>query len=224
MDKSRGSSNVISPSTQFGKNSELGFYNVIGFPKVKGLCVKIGRDCKIGNHVTIHVGARIGKGVTIGDHSFIAQNAHIEDSVFINPYSYIGENVVVGNGSLVLYGAKIYENVRIGQNSRIGGFLAENAVIGNCVTVFGEIVHSFRDPTRWIGGEKSPTIQDFVVVGFGATVYGNIRIGHHVYIAAGTIIYKDVPPYSVVTGINQITPFKRWPGRLRQSKFWGWSK
>jgi serine O-acetyltransferase len=40
-----------------------------------------------------------------------------------------------------------------------------------------------------------------VTIGTGATVLGNISIGDHVKIGAGSVVVKDVPPHSTVVGV-----------------------
>lgn len=56
-----------------------------------------------------------------------------------------------------------------------------------------------------------PTIGNDVFIGTGAIVIGNIRIGDHVVIAAGSLVRADVPACSLVAGnparvIRSITP------------------
>lgn len=45
------------------------------------------------------------------------------------------------------------------------------------------------------------TIEDYVWIGCGAIVLQNIKIGKGAVVAAGAVVTKDVPPYSVVGGI-----------------------
>lgn len=45
-----------------------------------------------------------------------------------------------------------------------------------------------------------PTIGDDVAIYTGATVYGGIRIGNHVKIAAGAVVFHDVPDNCIVAG------------------------
>jgi len=214
--------NIIHPRTQIGKNTKIGMYSVIGYPENEGKHVEIGQDCKIGNHVTIYPGTKIMDNVSIKDFSCIEDNVRIGNNVFIDNNSYIGREAMIDDFTLILYEAKIYDGAKIGKRSRIGGFVAENTVIGDHVTIFGKLIHSFRDPTRWSGGEEPPTIDNFVVVGFNAVVIGAIKISHHVYIAAGAIVSKDVSPYSIVHGVNKIIPIKDWRGKMRKSIFWEW--
>ena len=56
-------------------------------------------------------------------------------------------------------------------------------------------------------GKRHPTIGNNVVVGTGAKVLGNIRIGEYVKIGAGSVVVHSVPDNSTVVGI---------PGRDRQ--------
>lgn len=45
-----------------------------------------------------------------------------------------------------------------------------------------------------------PFIEDNVVIGANSCIIGNVRIGHDSVIGAGSIIVKDIPPYSTVVG------------------------
>jgi len=216
--------NMIHQNTRIGKNTKIGMYSVIGYRGNEGKCVEIGQDCVIGNHVTIYPSTKIGSNVFIKDYSCIEENACIGNNVFIDNYSYIGRDVIIDDHALILYGAKIYGGAKVGRYSRIGGFVAENTTIRDYVTVFGKLIHSFRDPTHWGGGEEPPTIDNFVVVGFNAVVIGGIKVSHHVYIAAGAVVSKDVPPYSMAYGVNKITPLKAWRGKMKKSKFWRWEE
>ena len=45
-----------------------------------------------------------------------------------------------------------------------------------------------------------PLIEENVIIYPGACVFGGITVGHHSTIGAGAVVFKDVPPYSVVAG------------------------
>ena len=45
---------------------------------------------------------------------------------------------------------------------------------------------------------KAPTVEDYCLIGAGAVLLGNIRIGHHAKIGAGAVVAEDVPPYATV--------------------------
>ncbi|MCM1138659.1 MAG: hypothetical protein NC453_08825 [Muribaculum sp.] len=50
------------------------------------------------------------------------------------------------------------------------------------------------------GKFERPYLEDHITVGVNSTIIGGIRIGHHSVIGAGSVVVKDVPPYSVVAG------------------------
>jgi acetyltransferase-like isoleucine patch superfamily enzyme len=60
--------------------------------------------------------------------------------------------------------------------------------------------------------EKAPVvIEDDVWIGFKASIFKGVRIGRGAIVAAGSVVTKDVPPFTVVAGnparvIRQLTP------------------
>ena len=44
-------------------------------------------------------------------------------------------------------------------------------------------------------------VQDDVWIGYGATILSGLTIGQGAVIAAGSVVTKDVTPYSVVAGV-----------------------
>ena len=57
-------------------------------------------------------------------------------------------------------------------------------------------------------GKRHPTLGNHVVVGSGAKVLGNIRVGDFVKIGANSVVLRSVPSNSTVIGI---------PGRIIKS-------
>lgn len=47
-------------------------------------------------------------------------------------------------------------------------------------------------------------IEDNVWIGAGATIAPGVTIGHDSVVGAGTVVAKDVPPLSVVTGVTAV--------------------
>jgi acetyltransferase-like isoleucine patch superfamily enzyme len=192
-----------------GKGRTIGEYSLIGYytdsDEIRKGSTIIGNNCKIGSHVIICYGTEIQEYVEIED------------------FSRIGENVKIGARSKVLYGKKVYNDTIIGADVIIGGFVCERAKIGNKAKIFGELVHTHNNPVfDWDDDdaqEKSPIIEDYSIIGFGAKIIGNIRIGRKTYITAGSIVTRDVPQKCVVSGINVITPYKEWDGNLAKSRF-----
>ena len=116
--------------------------------------------------------------------------------------STIEDNATVNNGAGSLY---IGERSRIG----IGCTVIGPVTIGNDIMLAQNIVvsglnHSYQDITRPISLQKQTTsmitIEDEVWIGANSVIVAGVRIGKHSVIAAGSVVTKDVPPYSVVGG------------------------
>lgn len=101
------------------------------------------------------------------------------------------------------------ENVRLG----IGNYIQENVVLqaeseigNNCAVNAGSIVshetklgHTvFLAPGVRLAG--CITVEDGVFIGVGATVLPRLKIGKWSIVGAGSVVTKDVPPYTVVAG------------------------
>jgi serine O-acetyltransferase len=76
-----------------------------------------------------------------------------------------------------------------------------NAVIGRNVTLFhGVTIGAKEEPTDHGLAVNCPTIEDEVWIGAHAVIIGNVRVGKGSIIAPGSIVTKDVEPYTTVAG------------------------
>ena len=172
---------------------------------------------------------RLNRPTTIG--------AHCE----VGPFCVVGEEAVIGEGgildcyTLVEWGATVGKNViathrasigakaMIGDDCVIGGLICERSIVGNGCRVFGDLIHRQLDPAMpWDKPEAiedSPTLQDDVFIGWGATVVGDITIGKGTYVCAGATVTRDVDPGLIVKGVNEIVAPDEWRGRLGQIRF-----
>lgn len=102
-------------------------------------------------------------------------------------------------------------DIRIGSHSRIG---LGNTIIGPVtigdhtnlaqnITVSG-LNHTFQDTEKTIASQGVTTspihICDDVWIGANSVILAGVEIGCHSIIAAGTIVTRSVPPYSVCAG------------------------
>ncbi len=118
------------------------------------------------------------------------KNVHIQWSVRIwspNKILEIGDNVGIGAHST------IHTDVRIGSHVLIAAHTALIARDAHSLSVVGTTMF---DSQR--GDKYSIIIEDDVWIGFGAIILSGVRIGRGSVIAAGSIVTKDVPPYSIV--------------------------
>lgn len=101
----------------------------------------------------------------------------------------LGHRVQFGPGCLVQC------DVRIGNDVLIA---AQVALVGRDDHRFDCIGLSIWDSPR--GDSKKLVIEDDVWIGHGAVCIAGITIGTGSIVAAGAVVTKDVPPYSIVGG------------------------
>nr|WP_233490352.1 serine O-acetyltransferase [Paracoccus sediminilitoris] len=100
------------------------------------------------------------------------------------------------------FGVDIHPAATIGTGVMIDH--AHSIVIGETATVGNDVsmLHSVTlGGTGKEDGDRHPKIGDGVLIGAGAKVLGNIRIGHHSRIAAGSVVLHEVPPCKTVAGV-----------------------
>ena len=110
----------------------------------------------------------------------------------------------------IITGIEIHPAAEIGRRFFIdhgeGVVIGETTIIGDDVLIYQQVT---LGGTGKENGKRHPTIENNVVVGAGATILGNITIGHDTRIGAGSVVVEDVPEHSTVIGV---------PGRVVQRK------
>lgn len=79
-----------------------------------------------------------------------------------------------------------------------GFVVGETAVIGNNVSILQDVT---LGGTGKAEEDRHPKISDGVLIGAGAIVLGNIRVGECARVGAGAVVVKDVPPHVTVAGV-----------------------
>ena len=109
---------------------------------------------------------------------------------------------IVSQLSRTLTGIDIHPGARIGRRFFIdhgmGVVIGETTEIGDDVLVYQGVT---LGGTGKDTGKRHPTIGDDVVIGTGAAILGNIKIGDHVKIGAGSVVVHPIPAHSTVVGV-----------------------
>ncbi len=100
------------------------------------------------------------------------------------------------------FGVDIHPGARIGKgilmDHATSVVIGETAVVGDHVS----ILHSVTlGGTGKAGGDRHPKIGDWVLIGAGAELLGNIKIGEGAKIGAGSVVLIDVPPHRTAAGV-----------------------
>jgi UDP-N-acetylglucosamine acyltransferase len=164
--------------------------------------VEIGAGTWIGSSVTIMEGARIGKNCKIFPGSVISavpQDLKFdgEDSLVV-----IGDNVTIRECVTINRGTKAFGKTVIGDNCLIMAtvhiahdcILENNAILVNGVLLAGHV-----------------TVGEYAIIGGLAGIHQFIHIGKHAMVSGGSLVRKDVPPFTKAAkeplsyvGINSI--------------------
>lgn len=132
----------------------------------------------------------------------------------------LGQHVHIGPGSILWAptALEVGSDVYIGKRCTIevNGTIGSGTLIANNVGLVGRRdhdMHALGVPIRkapWVGHRDDPsadriTVGPDVWIGYGAIVLAPAIIGRGAVIGAGSVVTKDVPPYSIVAGIPAAT-------------------
>jgi acetyltransferase-like isoleucine patch superfamily enzyme len=138
--------------------------------------VKLGRDVKIYAFVNLY-------GCEIGDESKIGAFVEIQKGV------RIGRRVKISSHTFVCEGVTIEDEVFIGH-----GVMFINDRYPRASTPEGEL----QTEADW---EPVPTIvKKGASIGSNATILCGVTIGEGAIVGAGSVVTKDVPPFTIVAG------------------------
>lgn len=101
-----------------------------------------------------------------------------------------------------VFGVDIHPAARMGRGIMIDHahsiVIGETAVVGDNVSMLHSVT---LGGTGKEDGDRHPKIGNGVMIGAGAKVLGNIRIGENSRIAAGSVVLHDVPCCKTVAGV-----------------------
>ncbi len=102
----------------------------------------------------------------------------------------------------LLTGIEIHPAAQIGRRFFIdhgmGVVIGETSIVGDDVTLYQGVTLGGTGKEK---GKRHPTIGSNVVIGSGAKVLGDIRVGDRCRIGAGSVVLRDVPDDSTVVGV-----------------------
>jgi dTDP-4-amino-4,6-dideoxygalactose transaminase/acetyltransferase-like isoleucine patch superfamily enzyme len=148
----------------------------------------IGRDCTIGTGVVVYRGTEIKDSCFLGDSASVRENCQLGEAVLI------GQRVVVENGVQIGDYTKIQTGAYITASTEIEG----HVFIAPMVTTTNDN-YMGRTEKRF-ASRRGPTFQKGCRVGGGALILPGVTIGEEAFIAAGSIVTKDAPPYQLMMG------------------------
>lgn len=134
--------------------------------------------------------------LSVGEHCFIRDKIVFERP---NARLSVGDRTYLGNGLIA-----VAQSVEIGSD----------VMFGWGVTIVDHNSHGIAfshrrgDTERWLRGEKDWTnvkiapvvVGDKAWIGFNATILRGVTVGEGAVVAAGSLVSKSVPPWTVAAG------------------------
>ena len=183
-----------------------------------------------GAHPTAIVAAdaRIAPGVEIGAYAVIGAEVSIGEGTIVGPHVVIAARTSIGRNNRIFQFASVGEIAQdrkydgqptrtvIGDDNVIREFVTIHAGTaqdrgvttignGNWLLAYSHIAHDcvVGDGTTFSNNAQLAghvTVEDYASLGGFVGVHQFCRIGAHAFIAAGSIVLQDVPPYVTVAG------------------------
>lgn len=141
-----------------------------------------------------HASAYVDEGAEIGAGTKIWHFSHVMKGARIGERCVFGQNVNVDGGVVVGNSVKVQNNVSIYTGTTIEDdvFLGPSCVLTNVTNPRSQVNrHSLYEQTL---------IRRGATVGANATIVCGVVLGRYCFIAAGSVVTRDVPDYALVMG------------------------
>ena len=142
-----------------------------------------------------HESAIVDEGAQIGEGSHVWHFVHVCAGARIGRRVSLGQNVFVGNRVVIGDDCKIQNNVSVYDNVALedGVFCGPSAVFTNVVNprALVERKDEYRDTL----------VRRGATLGANCTIVCGVTVGEHAFVAAGAVVNRDVPAYSLVAGV-----------------------
>ena len=177
---------IIGKEVIIGKNVSIGPYTIIEGE------VTIGDHCQIGPHVHIQ-----GE-VILGEHNVISSHATLGCAPQDKKYSEEKTRLIIGDRNKIREFVTISRGTiqdegltRIGNDNLLMAYvhIAHDCVVGNHNT--------FANNASLAGHIK---VGDYVGLGGFSAFHQFTQIGSYAFCAGGSVVTKDVPPFTLISG------------------------
>ena len=171
---------VVHPDAQIGKDVIIGPFSYIDKNVV------IGDGTWIGPNVTIFEGARIGKNCKIFPGAVISGIPQDLKYRGEDTTASVGDNTTIREYVTVNRGTSYAQQTRVGSNCLLMAYvhIAHDCVLGDHVILANNVN---------LAGHVE--IEDWAILEGLVAVQQFIKIGQHSFIAGGSLVRKNVPPY-----------------------------
>lgn len=178
------------------------------FPRILG---SAGRQVIFGRNITIRHGAKI----RLGDRVVVDDNAVLDAKGTANAGIEIGADTIISRNCILSCkggSIRIGRNVSMGINSLVHAVAGSDVVVGDdaAIAAFTYLIGGGNYRTERLDvpfkeqGDYSRggvVVEEGVWIGSHVQVLDGVSIGRHSILAAGAVVHRDVPEYSVAGGV-----------------------
>ncbi len=130
---------------------------------------------------------KIGKNTKIWQYCVVLPDAVIGIGCNICSHCFIENDVVICNNVTIKNGVQVWD----------GSLIEDDVFIGPNVTFTNDKMPRSKN---YLNKLQGPHIKQGASIGANATILPGIIIGEFAMVGAGSVVTKDVPPYSIVYG------------------------
>lgn len=146
------------------------------------------------------------KAFHLGKYAIVYEGAILGDNVKVFDLAQVRERTVIGSDVVIGARATVENNCFVGARTRVqtGAYICAFSVVEeDCFIGPGVVFCNDNDPGNRYEGKtyKGPTIKRGARIGGGAVILPGITVGEGAFVAAGSVVTRDVPPGALVMGV-----------------------
>ncbi len=208
---------VVAARVRLGQGVSLGHNVVVHAGTVLGDGVSVGDNSVLGRQPrpartsTVHrpaelEGLEIGPGTTVGSGAVLYAGTRIGRDVLVADQAFIREKCTVGDAVIVGRGVTVENETSIGSYTKIQSqayitawmTIEDHVFVAPCVVTTND---NFMGRTEErFKYRKGPTIRRGARIGANSLLLPGVTVGREAFVAAGSIVTRDVPDATVVMG------------------------
>jgi len=213
-----GQNVVVEAGATIGAGCTIGHNVVIRDGTILGKGVVVGDNAVLGKQprpsptstvkireplpgLVVSDGSSVGAGAIVYAGTQIGRMTMIADQAFVREKCTIGDYVIVGRGVTVENETVIGDCVKIQTGAYVTAYMTVEDHVFLAPGVYTTNDNFMgRTPERF-EFRKGATIRHGARVGANATLLPGIEIGREAFVAAGSVVTRDVPPATLVMGV-----------------------
>jgi acetyltransferase-like isoleucine patch superfamily enzyme len=129
----------------------------------------------------------IGHGTKIWQYTIVLPNAVIGNECNINAQCFIENNVFIGNNVTIKCGVQVWDGIT----------LEDDVFVGPNVTFTNDLLPRSKNSNYEMRFTK---VKKGASIGANATILAGLTIGEYAMIGAGSVVTKDIPPFTLWVG------------------------